>query len=163
MNRQILDTLASLHSRLTLLENQIYLAGRDANDIEYKMESLKDLKQAVFSIYEQRQWQGLTFHGLRIGNPQFATQPEVLNSFGPHEPFIIAHVDTTNPTKFPLIYIFSSDRDNPFKYIVRYFPSPEHSSIDKNKPGAKVTMESFKCRTPQEVYEALQSMMFPTE
>ena len=166
MNQHIFTTLASLHSRLALLENQIYLKGKeiqDDHDTDLKLQSLKTLRQAVVTIHRSRQLHGQTTYRLRMGHPQFATEEAVLNSFGPHEPFLIAHVDIAQPTKFPLICIFASERDDTFKYIVRYFSSPEHSSIDTTKPGGREIMESFKCRTAQEVYDTLQSMMFPTQ
>ena len=69
MNQHILNTLASLHSHLTLLENQIHLAGRDANDIEYKMESLKTLITTILHRRLELQRQGMPTHHIHMHGP----------------------------------------------------------------------------------------------
>ena len=97
MKEHIPTILASLHARLTLLEHQIHLAGRDTNDIEYKTESLRNLKQAALQICFQIQMQGLPAPFTFLHDPVIPTSGSMVKLFGPIDPLVYVPTDVTSP------------------------------------------------------------------
>jgi hypothetical protein len=165
MNQHILDTLASLHSRLARLEQQVNLTGKhlpndEAREVEFKMESLTKLKRDIDQLQRQRQQPNP--HYIYMRSPIIATSEQFLTVFGSPKPMIMAHASNSPQSKYYMIWIFASERDDPFPFTIKYCPKEEHSSRDRYKARAGFIIEYFKCKTAQEVYEALESMIFPS-
>ena len=139
MNQQIIETLASLHTRLARLEHQVNLTGKhlpndEASEVEFKMESLTKLKRAIDQLQRQRQQPNP--HYITMSSPIIATSEQFLTVFGSPKPMIMAHASSSPQSKYYMICIFASERDDPFPFTIKYCPKAEHSSRVKHGLGS---------------------------
>ena len=168
MPEHIASILSSLHTRLTLLESTIHLTGRDIPPNQHtnhlKRESLQKLRQDLIDWRFRRQRQGLPVHNIYLDHPEIPTSPGVVAAFGTNEPLIYVPQELrVTVRKYFIICIFASEINDPLPYTIKYCLKSEHSSRDRLKARGGFIIESFKCRTAQEVHEALESMLFPTD
>jgi hypothetical protein len=165
MNQHILETLASLHTRLTLLEMR--LSGISNGEIEHSQASLELISHTI----EER---NTDLRALNIPHQHYITVGPVEKSknkydtalYGKTDYFVRVQVIASMRNIYNAIAIKASHKGDPFQYRIVYSPVSSHDTRDeKFKARGIYNMifhtETIQCRHEDDVIETLVSMLYP--
>ena len=167
MNQHIIETLASLHSRLSLLEASMRLSGISNWEIEHSQASLELISHTINERNAHLRALNIPHqHYITVGTVEKPSNRYDIALYGPHD--LVLKVDVNNHMRYRYngIAVKAAKKGDPFQYRIIYsLVSSTNSKDEKYKTRLVYKMifqtETIQCRHENDVIETLESMLYP--